>query len=187
MTPLAETDKLFFERADATLDRAAAEHVLGEALAASDDGELFLEYRESESISLDDGRIRSAGFDTTLGFGLRAVAGRGDRLRPCRRAVRGGAAPRRGQRGARSRPAIPAPRPSRRAPPMRGCIPTPTRWARHGFPAAHGAAGGDRRLCPRQGSARQAGHGLAHAASGRRCRSCAPTARASPTCGRWCG
>ncbi len=75
MTPLAETDKLFFERADAALDRATAEHVLGEALAASDDGELFLEYRESESISLDDGRIRSAGFDTTLGFGLRAVAG----------------------------------------------------------------------------------------------------------------
>jgi TldD protein len=36
---------------------------------------LFLEYRESEQISLDDGRIRSAGFDTTLGFGLRAVAG----------------------------------------------------------------------------------------------------------------
>ena len=75
MTPLAETDKLFFERADATLDRAAAEHVVGEALAASDDGELYLEYRESESISLDDGRIRSAGFDTALGFGLRAVAG----------------------------------------------------------------------------------------------------------------
>jgi TldD protein len=75
MTPLAETDKLFFERADATLDRAMAEHVLGEALTASDDGELYLEYRESESISLDDGRIRSAGFDTSLGFGLRAVAG----------------------------------------------------------------------------------------------------------------
>ena len=49
--------------------------MLGEALAASDDGELFLEYRESEQISLDDGRIRSAGFDTALGFGLRAVAG----------------------------------------------------------------------------------------------------------------
>jgi TldD protein len=75
MTPLAETDKLFFERPDATLDRTAAEHVLGEALAATDDGELYLEYRESESISLDDGRIRSAGFDTSLGFGLRAVAG----------------------------------------------------------------------------------------------------------------
>jgi TldD protein len=75
MTPLAETDKLFFERADATLDRLTAEQLLGEALTASDDGELYLEYRESESISLDDGRIRSAGFDTSLGFGLRAVAG----------------------------------------------------------------------------------------------------------------
>ena len=48
---------------------------MAKALASSDDGELFLEYRESEQISLDDGRIRSAGFDTTLGFGLRAVAG----------------------------------------------------------------------------------------------------------------
>ena len=75
MTPLAVTDKLFFERADAALDRAAAEATLGTALARSDDGELYLEYRESEQISLDDGRIRSAGFDTSLGFGLRAVAG----------------------------------------------------------------------------------------------------------------
>jgi len=75
MTPLAATDGLFFERADAALDRAAAEAALGAALAKSDDGELYLEYRESEQISLDDGRIRSAGFDTSLGFGLRAVAG----------------------------------------------------------------------------------------------------------------
>src|SRR6185437_15078990 len=71
---LATTDRLFFERAEAQLDRAAAETALGSALARSDDGELYLEYRESEQISLDDGRIRSAGFDTTLGFGLRAVA-----------------------------------------------------------------------------------------------------------------
>src|SRR5437763_3486046 len=75
MTPLAATDRLFFERADATLDRAAAESALSGALARSDDGELYLEYRESEQISLDDGRIRAAGFDTSLGFGLRAVAG----------------------------------------------------------------------------------------------------------------
>jgi TldD protein len=74
-TPLAVTDHLFYERDGSTLDRATAERVTAAALAASDDGELFLEYRESESISLDDGRIRSAGFDTTLGFGLRAVAG----------------------------------------------------------------------------------------------------------------
>ncbi|MBN8875022.1 MAG: metalloprotease TldD [Rhodospirillales bacterium] len=75
MTPLATTDALFFEHPGATLDRAAAERIAAEALRAGDDGELFLEYRESEHISLDDGRIRNAGFDTTLGFGLRVVAG----------------------------------------------------------------------------------------------------------------
>ncbi len=68
---LAATDALFF----AGLDRAAAERALAGALAGCDDGELFLEYRESEAISLDDGRIRSASFDTNRGFGLRAVAG----------------------------------------------------------------------------------------------------------------
>jgi len=75
MTPLAVTDKLFFDRPDAELDRATAESTLRSALARSDDGELYLEYREGEQISLDDGRIRSAGFDTSLGFGLRAIAG----------------------------------------------------------------------------------------------------------------
>jgi TldD protein len=75
MTALADTDRLFFERADSALDQDTASRIVAEALGSSDDGELFLEYRESEQISLDDGRIRSAGFDTTLGFGLRAVAG----------------------------------------------------------------------------------------------------------------
>jgi TldD protein len=74
-TPLAVTDRLFFERAGAALDHDAALAITRASLAAGDDGELFLEYQESEAISLDDGRIRSAGFDTTLGFGLRAVAG----------------------------------------------------------------------------------------------------------------
>ncbi|WP_043358944.1 metalloprotease TldD [Belnapia sp. F-4-1] len=72
-TPLSVTDRLFF--AEAGLDRAGAERLVREALAGADDGELFLEYRESEGISLDDGRIRSATFDATRGFGLRAVAG----------------------------------------------------------------------------------------------------------------
>ncbi len=72
-TALSVTDGLFFEGHDITQDAAA--HILRGALARADDGELFLEYRESESIVLDDGRIRSAGFDTTRGFGLRAVAG----------------------------------------------------------------------------------------------------------------
>jgi TldD protein len=75
MSALAATDKLFFERADAALDQATAEQIVQTALTGSDDGELFLEYRESESISLDDGNIRSASFDSGLGFGLRGVAG----------------------------------------------------------------------------------------------------------------
>ena len=75
LSPLAATDGLFFERADAALDRNAAERIVREGLAGTDDGELFLEYRESEMISLEEGRIRSASFDTALGFGLRAVLG----------------------------------------------------------------------------------------------------------------
>ncbi len=74
-TPLAVTDRLFFDRADAALSRDEAGRIAASALGAADDGELFLEYRESEHTSLEDGRIRSAGFDTQLGFGLRAVAG----------------------------------------------------------------------------------------------------------------
>ena len=75
MSHLDATDALFFARRDATLDRDGATALAAGALEGMDDGELFLEYRESEAIALEDGRIRSAGFDTTLGFGLRAVSG----------------------------------------------------------------------------------------------------------------
>ncbi len=57
------------------LDRDAALKVLREAVAGADDGEIFLERRRSESLVLDDGRIRSAGYDAAEGFGLRAVRG----------------------------------------------------------------------------------------------------------------
>jgi TldD protein len=73
--PLSITDALFFDRKGAELDRDTAARITGEALTGCDDGELFLEYRESEQIGLEEGRIRSAGFDTALGFGLRAIAG----------------------------------------------------------------------------------------------------------------
>lgn len=72
---LAVTDQLFFDRPGALLDRADAEALTRKALDGMDDGELFLEYRESEGIALDDGVIRSASFDTSSGFGLRAVLG----------------------------------------------------------------------------------------------------------------
>jgi TldD protein len=75
LTPLAATDALFFTGPEAALSREDAERITAEGLAGTDDGELFLEYRESEHLSLEAGRIRSAGFDTARGFGLRAVLG----------------------------------------------------------------------------------------------------------------
>ena len=72
MTVLAKTDQIFFEKAG--MDRDRINGIVGNALAGADDGELFLEYRQSESLSYDDGRLRSASFDTTQGFGLRAIA-----------------------------------------------------------------------------------------------------------------
>ncbi|MEJ0026120.1 MAG: metalloprotease TldD [Rhizomicrobium sp.] len=67
------TDDLFFSRTGMDRDRVLG--TVGEALKGADDGELFLEFRQSESFSFDDGRLKAASFDTTQGFGLRAVAG----------------------------------------------------------------------------------------------------------------
>ena len=52
-----------------------AREVLGDALVGADDGELFLERSESEAFVFDDGRLKSASYDSTEGFGLRVVAG----------------------------------------------------------------------------------------------------------------
>ncbi|KAA0578050.1 metalloprotease TldD [Azospirillum sp. Sh1] len=73
MSALAVTDDLFFNRAG--MDRARVEGVVQDALHSADDGELYLEYAQSESLGWDDGKLKSASFDTTQGFGLRAIAG----------------------------------------------------------------------------------------------------------------
>jgi len=54
-------------------ERARA--LLGEAVAGADDGELFAERSESEAFVFDDGRLKSASYDSSEGFGLRVVAG----------------------------------------------------------------------------------------------------------------
>ncbi|MBX9634072.1 MAG: metalloprotease TldD, partial [Magnetospirillum sp.] len=69
----AHAHELFFVRAG--LDRENVRKIVAESLTGADDGELFLEYRQSESLALDDRQIKSASFDTGLGFGLRSVAG----------------------------------------------------------------------------------------------------------------
>ena len=57
------------------VDPDQALDVLQAALAGADDGELFLEKTESESLVFDDGRLKSAAYDAVEGFGLRVVAG----------------------------------------------------------------------------------------------------------------
>ena len=64
-----------FRPFETMLDESAALAVLRAATAGADDGELFLERRRSEAIVLDDGRIKTASYDASEGFGLRAVKG----------------------------------------------------------------------------------------------------------------
>ncbi len=59
----------------AGLDREQATRLVAEALEGADDGELFLEFTQSEGLVFDNGRLKSASFDSHQGFGLRAVAG----------------------------------------------------------------------------------------------------------------
>ena len=73
MAALLTADELFFNRAG--LSRPKVEALTDEALKGADDGELFLEYSVSEALGFDDGRLKTANFDTSQGFGLRAIAG----------------------------------------------------------------------------------------------------------------
>ncbi len=70
---LATADGLFFGKG--ALDPRKTEKTVNDALKGCDDGELFLEYVQSESLSFDDGKLKGAAYDTSQGFGLRAVSG----------------------------------------------------------------------------------------------------------------
>ncbi len=73
MSDILTADRLFYSGGE--LDQNRTEEVVRFALQGSDDGELFLEYRQTENLVFDDGRLRTATFDVAQGFGLRAVAG----------------------------------------------------------------------------------------------------------------
>ncbi len=65
---------------DRLLDAAGVDHerargILADALDGAEDGELFVESRMFEALAFDNGRLRQATYDTSRGFGLRAVAG----------------------------------------------------------------------------------------------------------------
>ncbi|MDT8343622.1 MAG: metalloprotease TldD [Thermohalobaculum sp.] len=64
-----------FRPFETSLDLPRALAILREAVAGADDGELFLERSRAEMLAFDDGRLRTASYDSGEGFGLRAVAG----------------------------------------------------------------------------------------------------------------
>src|ERR1017187_9911562 len=57
----------------AGLDRDKVRQLIGRGLEGADDGELFLEYKQAEALTFDSGRLKQATYDTSQGFGLRAV------------------------------------------------------------------------------------------------------------------
>ena len=57
----------------AGLDRNDARKQLARGLEGADDGELYVEYSQSEMLLFDNGRLKQATYNTDQGFGLRAV------------------------------------------------------------------------------------------------------------------
>jgi TldD protein len=59
----------------AGLDPSGVRRHLARGLEGADDGELYLEYAQSEVLVFDNGRLKQATYNTDQGFGLRAVKG----------------------------------------------------------------------------------------------------------------
>jgi TldD protein len=68
---MADAPSSLIDRAG--LDRAKLGKIVSRGLDGADDGELYLEYRQSEALLFDNGRLKQATYDTSQGFGLRAV------------------------------------------------------------------------------------------------------------------
>ena len=62
----------FFEKSD--LSRNEAENIISDTLNKCDDGELYLENSKSETIQLDDNKIKNSSYSSDLGFGFRAIS-----------------------------------------------------------------------------------------------------------------
>ncbi|MEP7130378.1 MAG: metalloprotease TldD [Sphingomicrobium sp.] len=58
-----------------TLDPDAARRLAATHLSCHDDGELYLQYSASEAFGFDDGRLKTADYHSSSGFGLRGVTG----------------------------------------------------------------------------------------------------------------
>ena len=64
-----------FRPFETMLDHDRTLEILRNATAGADDGELYLERKRGEVFAFDDGRLKTASYDASEGFGLRAVRG----------------------------------------------------------------------------------------------------------------
>src|SRR6478672_9187724 len=140
----------------AGLDKVRVGKLIDRGLEGADDGELFLEYKQSEMLVFDNGRLKQATYDTNQGFGLRAVKdeavgyahasdvseGAIARAADAVRAVKGGHSGKYAEAPAHQPQALQRRQSARSA----------------GLRHQDQTAGNHRRLCPRQGPAREAGH-----------------------------
>jgi TldD protein len=62
----------FFDKSD--LSRKDVDEIVSETLKNCDDGEIYFENSKSESILLDDNKIKSSNYSSDLGFGFRAIS-----------------------------------------------------------------------------------------------------------------
>jgi TldD protein len=58
-----------------SLDPDGARRLASKHLSLHDDGELYLQYSASEAFGFDDGRLKTADYHSSSGFGLRGVSG----------------------------------------------------------------------------------------------------------------
>ncbi len=63
----------FLKNSELTFEKA--KQIVDDTLQSCDDGELYLEDTKSETIVLDDNKIKSSDYSTDLGYGFRAVTG----------------------------------------------------------------------------------------------------------------
>ena len=76
MDLIEQTDQVFF--GSTGLDKDQTMKIVANCLHGADDGDLFLEMRHAEMLSFDDGRLKTATYDQSAGFGLRAIVGEAD-------------------------------------------------------------------------------------------------------------
>ena len=76
METLNLTDSIFFHQTDINKQKTIS--LVQDTLHNAEDGDLFFELVENETLSFDDGRLKSATYNQKSGFGFRGISGEVD-------------------------------------------------------------------------------------------------------------